>query len=185
MNRYAKLATQALAIAFLLQGAQARQPKTGSVVQSIPSIPFTAIVGKEMGTFSFPYPSEKRFEWCPGGKQYGFEVNTRGKTGEYEFGYALFTATGGGTCERGNLPTLLEAGQTGAFLVEGETGSLIPKSDHDILIRADAPRKLIVVQVTGKKMVQSLFGSRPGYVEFLITKPNGVEKRRVKVQYVS
>ena len=161
-----------------------RQSRSTPIAQGTPTSSFMAIVSQSAGTFSFPYPVAKRFEWCPGGMQFGFEVNARTRTDEYDFGFSLFTSTGAGSCEQGNLQGLLSSGQTGAFQIQGGTGNMIPNSDRSISIRPDPQRRLLIVSVTGSTIVRHLFGSRPETVEFRITSPRGVEKRRVRVQYV-
>lgn len=193
MNRCVRYAAIALMTTLALQSASsfAQSNSTGTIrsqsrpmAPANPSMPFTAVVSQSASTFSFPYPPASRFEWCSGGKQYGFEVNARARSTEYEFGFSLFGPMGATPCERGNLQALLNAGQTGAFQVQGDSGDMVPNSDRNITVRPDAQKRLLIMNVTGAAILRRIFANRPEFVEFKITTPRGEQKRRVRVQYM-
>ena len=169
------------ALAKVPGSSASRLARSSSAASGNPTGPYVAVVNEAAATFTFPYPQSRRFEWCPGGLQYGFEVATP----QYQFGFTLFTAMGASPCGEGNLQEMLNAGQTDAFRLQRDGGGeSVPGSDTSISIRADAQRRSLVVSVSGAPMVRRLLSGHPATVEFTMTTPAGEVKRRVPVQYV-
>jgi hypothetical protein len=127
---------------------------------------FTATVKKSEARFTLPAPQRPEWRWrrsetAANEREYMVSVNVVNEGRAYSFGFYLWKRAGAAQ-GRGNLASLVEAGQESAF-ARTPDGHMVIVRDAGVRVRTDGGH--FVITVSGRKNVERLFSGRPAEVK--------------------
>ena len=128
--------------------------------------PYTAMVKKNEARFTLPAPQRPEWRWrkseTPGNaREYMISVKVTNEGKEYSFGFYLWKRAGA-MQGRGNLSSLIEAGQESLF-ERTPNGHMVIVRDAGVKVRTDGQH--LIINVSGRKNVERLFSGRPAEVK--------------------
>lgn len=178
----------------------------GQSQRSRPTANYRATVNTDEAVFMFPLTPKKVYQWSGGGLQYSWVVRIRSQNRNYKVGFTLFTPMGATPPEKGSFQKLLNSGQLNIWREDAQPGNssvvVGVTNNNELATWEDKEAGKVVVEearvtgflnksgdgliikVSGRKAVQSLFSNRPENI-FFESHQRGVEQTaRCTVEYV-
>jgi len=148
-----------------------------SVVAATPSLSAAlkpvVVVTANSAEFSFPVPHQDLWRWGraktpENALEYRWELNVRGRGGEYQFGFSLYRFPKSKE-ETGSLGALLKEGQASIWKLEPDGGASVVA---DATVSAMAGNGCVVIRLSDPASVRLLFGNRPTMAKALTRMPD-------------